>query len=399
VIYLDNNATTRPSPGACAAAEQALRELWHNPSSVHRPGLAARRALELARASAARLIDARPREIILTSGGTESIELAVRGALAARTDLTRPAVVTTAVEHAAVRDLIEMLAPRVEVRFAPLRAGGVVDPASLGALIDGAAALVSVQWANNETGAVQPIAEIGAICRERGVPLHADATQWVGKMPTRVGTGTAPPDDPAHDDHAGAAVDLLTFSAHKLHGPKGAGALFVRRGTRLASVRPGAQELGRRGGTENVPGLLGMGAACDEARAFLADPSERLRLAGLRDRLEQRILTACPAAKVNGPSGRDARLWNTTNIGFPGLEAEALLLMLSERGVCASAGAACSSGSLEPSPVLLAMGVEPRYAHGSIRLSLSRHSTEAEVDQAAGIIAAAASALAAALPP
>lgn len=398
MIYLDNNATTRPSPGACAAAEQALRELWHNPSSVHRPGLAARRALELARASVARLIDARPREIVLTSGGTESIELAIRGVLAARADLTRPSVVTTAVEHAAVRDLIELLSPGVEARFAPLRAGGVVDAATLAGLIDETTALVSIQWANNETGAIQPVAEIGAICRERGVLFHADATQWVGKMPTRVGTGAARPGDPAHDDAAGAAVDLLSFSAHKMHGPKGAGALFVRRGTRLACVRPGSQELGRRGGTENVPGLLGMGAACEEARAFLSDPAERERLAGLRDQLERRILAACPDARVNAPPDLGARLWNTTSIGFPGLEAEALLLMISERGVCASAGAACSSGSLEPSPVLLAMGIEPRYAHGSIRLSLSRHSTEEEIDNGAGVIAAAATALAAALP-
>lgn len=392
VIYLDNNATTQPTPAVREAVLRSMDEAWHNPSSVHRPGQAARHAIELARSSIARLINARPREIVLTSGGTESIELAIRGALEGTPS---PVLVTSAIEHAAVRDLVETL--ECEVRLAPLDEHGVVDAEGVADLLDGAT-LCCLQWANNETGALQPIGAIGSACRDAGVPLLVDGTQWVGKLPVDLGTGTAAPGDPAHDDDEGSLIDLMAFSAHKLHGPKGVGALFVRRGTRLATVRPGSQELGRRGGTENVPGIVGFGVACDEAFAFLADPAERDRLASLRDRLEAGIVERCPAAHINGPTDPGSRLWNTTSIGFPTLEAEALLLMLSERGVCGSAGAACSSGSLEPSPVLLAMGIEPTIAHGSVRLSLSRWTTDAEVDQAAAIIAECATVLLGTLP-
>ncbi len=393
-IYLDNNATTRPTPGVRDAVLRSLDETWHNPSSVHRPGQAARHAIELARSSVARLVNARPREIVFTSGGTESIELGVRGAIQG---IDRPVLVTSAIEHAAVRDLVETLGDACEVRLVPLDERGVIDAEHTPALLDGAT-LCCLQWANNETGALQPIGAIGRACREAGVPLLVDGTQWVGKLPTNLGTGTAAPNDPAHADGEGQLIDLLALSAHKLHGPKGVGALFVRRGTRLGAFRPGSQELGRRGGTENVPGVVGFGAACEGALAFLADPGERERLGALRDRLERGITDRFPAAQVNGPIARGARLWNTTSVGFPGLEAEALLLMLSERGVCASAGAACSSGSLEPSPVLLAMGVEPAVAHGSIRLSLSRLTREEEIDRAAELIAGAAGVLAGSVP-
>jgi cysteine desulfurase len=233
-------------------------------------------------------------------------------------------------------------------------------------------ALVSVMWANNETGVLQPVHSIGERCRARGVRFHCDATQWVGRMPT---------------DVANLPVDLVTASAHKFHGPKGVGVLWVRGGVRvLPQVIGGPQERDRRGGTENVAGIVGTGVAADAAVAWLADPAGRERGAAMRDDFERAVLAAVPDAVVNG--GSALRLWNTSNIGFPGLEAEALLLLLSERGVAASAGAACSSGSLDPSPVLLAMGVPPRIAHGSVRFSIARTTTEEELRIAAEEVAA-----------
>jgi cysteine desulfurase len=373
VIYLDNNATTRPLTAVCAAVAEACGTLWPNPSSVHREGQRVRAAIELARAEVAALIGAKPRELTFTSGGTESIHLAVRGVLSLASN---PVFVTTAVEHAAVRDLAGALHrdAKAEIRWLPLGPGGVVDIDRAAPVIDGAS-LVSMQWANNETGAIQPVAEIAAICRSQGVPFHCDATQWVGKQPLDLST------DPA--------VDLLTFSAHKFHGPKGIGVLWVRRGLGIRPTMPGSQELGRRAGTENVPGILGMAAAATEARAWLADPAARVAQAALRDELEKALLECSPIARLNAPLQRSARLWNTTNIGFEALEAEALLMLLSEQGLCASAGAACSSGSLEPSPVLLAMGVPPAVAHGSIRLSLSRETSTRDIEQAVHIISSA----------
>jgi cysteine desulfurase len=225
-------------------------------------------------------------------------------------------------------------------------------------------------WANNETGVVQPVQAIGERCRERGVRFHCDATQWAGRMPTAL---------------ASMPVDLATVSAHKFHGPKGVGALWARGGVRVeAQVVGGPQERERRGGTENVPGIVGMGVAADAARAWLADPAARAAGAAARDAFERAVCAAVPDAVVNGAGAE--RLWNTTNIGFPGLEAEAMLLLLSERGVAASAGAACSSGSLEPSPVLLAMGVPARVAHGSVRFSTSRRTRPEELQSAARIV-------------
>jgi len=388
MIYLDNNATTRPCPEAVDAVRRTLEQDWANPSSVHRAGQAARRAVELARLSVADLVGARARDIIFTSGATESIDLAIRGVLLARTASGARAlsVVTTDIEHEAVRDLCRALserpalvgADRIEVRKLPLDADGVVRADALPSLLDDSAALVSVQWANNETGAIQPIGAIGQACRARGIPFHCDGTQWVGRMTTDLGST---------DPDAGALIDLLSFSAHKFHGPKGVGALYLRRGTSIAPLIHGVQELGRRGGTENVPGIAGMGAAAEAARAWLADPAPRTRLAALRDRFERSLLERLPDAAVNGPRDPARRLWNTTNIAFPRLEAEALLMLLSERGVAASAGAACSSGSLDPSPVLLAMGVPAPLAHGSLRFSFSRETTEQETDRAIEIVA------------
>jgi cysteine desulfurase len=236
-------------------------------------------------------------------------------------------------------------------------------------------------WANNETGVIQPIEAIARLCRDHGVPLHTDATQWVGRMPT---------------DVSALPVDLLSFSAHKLHGPKGAGALYVRRGLRLApQIIGGPQERQRRGGTENVPGIVGLGAAADLARAWLERGASR-QGGLLRDTLEGGILRAVPDAVAIGAAA--ARLWNTSTIGFPGLEAEPILLMLSEEGLCASAGAACSSGSLDPSPVLLAMGVSEEVARGAIRFSLSRETTAREIDDAVALVASCVARLRAAVP-
>lgn len=343
--------------------------------------------MELARQDLADLIGARPRDVILTGSGTESIDLAVRGILGAASPRGGlPVVVSTRIEHAAVRDLLEDLAKAgtIEVRWAPVTREGVLDVAGLEGLLDTRVALVTIQWANNETGAIQPVDAIGSLCRARKVPFHCDGTQWVGKAPVTV---------------LSAPFDLLTFSPHKFHGPKGVGGLWIRGGVRLRPVVHGAQELGRRGGTENVPGILGAGAAAREAADWLASPAERTRLAALRDGFERGVLAGVngggePIASVNGPTGPGARLWNTTNIGFARLEAEALLMLLSEQGLCASAGAACSSGSLDPSPVLLAMGIPPETAHGSVRFSLSRESSEAEVREAVGVVVAAVKRLA-----
>ena len=368
--YLDCNATTQPLPDVVSAVAEVMSGAWGNPSSVHRAGMDARHAVELARESVARLLGVRPREVTFTGGGTESAWLAISGTLDA---LSGPrTVVTMRTEHAAVREACEALEARGRARVAwvPPLEGGAVDLSALDAALEahaGDVALVSIMGANNETGVLQPVHAIGARCRARGVRFHCDATQWVGRMPTAL---------------ADLPVDLVTVSAHKFHGPKGVGALWARPGARvLAQVVGGPQEHGRRGGTENVAGIVGMGVAAEAAAAWLAEPTGRARGATQRDSFERAVLAAVPDAVVNGAGC--GRLWNTTNIGFPGLEAEALLLLLSERGVAASAGAACSSGSLEPSPVLLAMGVEPRIAHGSLRFSLSRLTTDEEIRIAA----------------
>ncbi|MHC5024225.1 MAG: cysteine desulfurase family protein [Planctomycetota bacterium] len=372
-IYLDNNATTRPADVVVAAMADAVAVHWHNPSSVHRPGQAARQHVELARESVCQLLGCQPREFVFTGSGTEAANLAIRGALAARPG--RPVLVTDRLEHSAVRELAEALETQgTEVVWLPVDAQGVIDIAALVDVLQRRAddiGLVSIMWANNETGTVQPVERLAARCREHGVWFHTDATQWVGKNPT---------------DVRSFPVDLLSLAGHKFHGPKGIGGLFIRRGVRLArQIIGGPQERHRRGGTENVPGIVGLGAAAQLALEWLAT-DERSRLAALRDSFEARLCASVGDAVINGGGG--PRIWNTTNIGFPRLEAEAILLLLSERGVCASAGAACSSGSLDPSPVLLAMGIAPAIAHGSVRFSISRETTDVEIDQALEIIPA-----------
>lgn len=371
VIDLDQNATTRPSPAVVDAVARGMTQAWANPSSVHRGGQTARQAVELARASIASLIGAKPREVTFTSGGTEAIHLAIRGTLDARpASAPKPLLVTTRTEHSAVRELAEELvrAGRIDVEWVATDRQGVVDLGAIKEVCDRQPWLVAIQWANNETGIVQPVEAIMAEARRSGALFLCDGTQWVGKRPvTSLST-----------------FDMLTFSPHKFHGPKGVGVLWSRQGVRMRPQAPGSQELGRRGGTENVPGIIGAGVAADEAATWLADATGRAEGAGLRDRFERAVLAGIPDAVVNGEGVE--RLWNTTNIGFPRLEAEALLVALSERGVYASAGAACSSGSLDPSPVLLAMGVPPEVAHGSLRFSLGRGSTAEEIDRAAEIV-------------
>jgi len=395
-LYLDNNATTQPAPQVIAAMNEVNEQLWANPSSVHRFGQSVRQRVELARASVAKLVGCKDREIIFTSGGTESNNLALRGALnigaPANTDHRR-LLITTKIEHAAVREPAAMLESLgTEVIYLPISVDGWVNPQDvMKALMDhaspGDTVVVSIQWANNETGIVQPIEEIAAqiascrqMLKQREVEenyagksrllFHVDGTQAVGKMSVNL---------------ASIGIDLMTFAAHKFHGPKGIGALFVRSGLKLRPQNLGGpQERDRRGGTENTPGIIGMGVAADLAKAFIEDESAIASKQSLRDRFEKLIIESLPDVVIN--SGSKPRLWNTSNLGFPRLEAEAILLGLSEKGLCASAGAACSSGSLEPSPVLLAMGIDPMVAHGSVRFSLSRYTTQNEIDQAAKLI-------------
>ncbi len=374
-INLDNNATTRPLREVADAVTRALGDDWGNPSSVHRMGIGARRVVELARESVAMLVGCQPRELIFTSGGTEGANIAIRGSIAhaMQSNPRRRVLVTTRFEHSAVRETAESLERNglAEVVWLDGGEGGVPSIDALARLLEARAAevaLVSLMWANNETGAISPIAQLGALCRRHLVRFHTDATQWVGKMPT---------------DFASLQIDLASFAAHKFHGPKGVGALFVRRGEHFESEQTGGpQERSRRGGTENVPGIAGFGVAADCARAFLASGNSA-QLAARRDAFEQQI---CSETHSIAHAAKCERLWNTSNIAFERLEAEAILLLLSERGVYASAGAACSSGSLDPSPVLLAMGVTAERAHGSIRFSLSRETSELELDRAATVI-------------
>ena len=366
MIYLDNNATTMVDPQVRAAMLPYLAERYGNPSSTHRFGQESRQAVEEARVRVAALLGCDAREVVFTSGGTESDNAAIMGLLAARAP--RKVIVISSVEHSAVREPVAGLAKLgFEVEQIGVRADGALALDQLEDLLGrrgGEVALASIMWANNETGVIFDLPAAAELCRQHGVPLHVDGVQAVGKIPVRVRE---------------TGMDLMSLSAHKFHGPKGTGALYVRRGTRWQPwVRGGPQERDRRGGTENVAGIIGLGAAAELAGLALADGQTPRRIAALRDRLQREILARIPEAHAIG--GQAPRVPNTANIGFAGLEAEAILLLLSEREICASAGAACSSGSLEPSPVLRAMGVDDRIGHGAVRWSLSRFTTEAEID-------------------
>ncbi len=368
--YLDNNATTAVSAAAREAMLPFLGEECGNPSSLHAAGRRARAAVVRARGQVAALAGAAPSEVVFTSGGTEADQLGILGALEAAGEGRRHVVATT-VEHPAVRDLLHALRQRgrIELSEVPVGGDGSLDAGRVLGAIREDTALVAVMWANNETGVIHPIGAVAEGCRAKGVPLLADAVQAAGKVPL----------DPA-------AVPLLALSAHTIHGPKGAGALVVRRGARwLPWPAPSRHEGGRRPGTENVPGIVGFGAAAEEARRLL--PEEE-RVGRLRDRLEERVLAAVPGARR---ASRGApRVPNTSCLLFPGAEGESLVLRLDAAGVAVSTGSACTTGSAEPSHVLLAMGIPKREARGALRVSLSRFTTEEEVDRAAEAIAAAA---------
>lgn len=361
-VYMDNNATTRVAPEVIEAMLPFLAEMWGNPSSMHTFGGNVAKHIDNARRQVANLIGAqRESEIVLTSCGTESDNTAIRSALAAAPHKRR--IVTTKVEHPAVLGLAKLLAKQdYDVIFLPVDSLGRLDTAALKEAITDDTAIVSVMWANNETGVIFPIEEIAKICDQRGVPLHVDAIQAVGKIPI---------------DLRRTPITYLAISGHKLHAPKGVGALYVRRGTPFTPwLVGGHQERGRRGGTENVASIIGLGKACELARAHMEE--EVTRIIDMRDRLERTIIEVIPKSHVHGD--REHRLPNTTNIGFEAIEGEAILLMLNEYGICASSGSACASGSLDPSHVLVAMGVPFSRAHGSIRFSLSRYNTDEEID-------------------
>jgi cysteine desulfurase len=366
-IYLDNNATSAVHPEVLAAMLPWLGARCGNPSSLHSLGSEAADAVGAARRAVARLIGARsPREILFTSGGTEADVSALRSAARqGRNQRDARRLVGTTIEHAAVLETLARLEREgFEVRLAPCDRAGRVDVAAFEALLDGApCALATAMWANNETGVVQDVACLGAACRRRGVPFHVDGVQAAGKLPMSV---------------ADLPIDSLAISGHKLHGPKGVGALWVRRGMDFEPlITGGPQEHERRAGTENVPGIVGLGRAAELALAGLADMSA---VATLRDRLEQTVLESIPGSALNGASAQ--RLANTTNLAFEGLSGEALVVLLSELGVCASTGSACATGKQAPSHVLLAMGCSVQATSSSVRLSLSRATTAEEIDAA-----------------
>jgi cysteine desulfurase len=395
LIYLDNNATTKPAPEVVAAMLPYLDQWYGNPSSVHRFGQRARQAIDEARAQIASLINCPDTQLIFTGGGTESINTAIRGLLATRAP--RKKIITTTVEHSATRELCAQLAKEgAQVIEIPVDITGALDLDRLAAELTQDTALVSTLWANNETGVLFPVDQIAQLCKQKNIPYHCDATQAIGKIPV---------------DVTAQGFDAISFASHKFHGPKGVGSLFLRRGLRIKPlIIGGPQERARRGGTENVPGIVGMGAAAKLAQLWLTSddnplsqkPTELVpwvppkKLRSMRDRLEHSILTTLDQTQINGDPAH--RLPNTTNIGFERLEAEAILLLLSEQDICASAGAACSSGSLEPSHVLQAMNINPKFAHGAIRFSLSRYTTDREIDQTLQLLPTAIARLRAVLP-
>lgn len=372
-VYLDHNATTPLDPLVLDAMLPFLRDDYGNPSSLHWFGQRARGAVEEARGRVAELLGADPAEIVFTSGGSESDNAALRGATA-KAKPPRAGVVCTAIEHHAVLNTAKALGEEGRpVAIVRVGEGGAVDAEELAASVSETTALVSVMLANNETGVLQPVAEAARLARARGALVHCDAVQGAGKVVV---------------DVRALGVDLLTLSAHKIYGPKGVGCLYVRRGTPLAAlVRGGGQERNRRAGTENVAGVVGFGAAAALARESL--PADAVRVEALRDRLEARLL-AIPGARRNGEG---PRVPNTTNVSFEGVEAEGLLIALDLEGIAVSTGAACAAGGVEPSHVLRAMGLPPERVESSLRLSLGRGTTEADIDHAADIVAAVVAAV------
>jgi cysteine desulfurase len=362
-IYFDHNATTPVDPPAAEAVVRALQENFGNASSVHHFGQRAKAILDEARTAVARLIRAEPSEIVFTSGGTEADNFALRGVAEALEPTGRRHLIASGIEHEAVLNTLKALARRGwKTTLLPVGETGILEAAALEQALTDDTALVSVMHANNEIGTVQPIAELARLAHARGALFHTDAVQSVGKIPV---------------DVRALGVDLLSLSAHKFNGPKGAGALWIKRGTRVAAILTGGKhERNRRAGTENVPAIAGLGVAAEFAVAKLE--SQRSRLAALRDRLEEGVIRRVPGTAING--AREPRVPNTTNISFDGVEAESLLIALDLEGVAVSTGSACSSGTLEPSHVLRAMGLPAHRTQNSIRISLGASNTDDEVD-------------------
>lgn len=361
VIYVDNNATTRVDPAVLEEMLPFLTDFYGNASSIHTFGGQVRKCIDRARERLAALLGAQPNEVIFTSCGTESDNAAILSALECQPD--RRKIVTSKVEHPAVLGLCKTLQQKgYHVEYVPVNAKGVLCYDALEKMVDDDTAILSVMWANNETGNIYPAPKLAEIAHQHGALFHTDAVQAVGKVPI---------------DLSKTRIDFLALSGHKLHAPKGIGALYVRHGTPFSQFLIGGhQEFGMRAGTENVPGIVALGKAAELAMAHMEE--ERTRVAALRDRLEKGILSSCPNARVNG--NPEARLPNTTNISFEFVEGEAILLLLDQYGIAASSGSACTSGSLEPSHVLRAMGVPYTAAHGSVRFSLSRYNTVEEID-------------------
>jgi cysteine desulfurase len=368
-VYFDYNATTPLAPEVLEAVVAASRDQFGNASSVHHFGQRAKAALDDARSAVASLIHADPSELVYTSGGTESDNFAIRGAADALEPGGRKHLVASAIEHEAVLNTLKALARRGwRTTLIPVDHTGVVDPDRLRELVTRETALVSVMHANNEIGTIQPIAELAAVAHQSGALMHTDAVQSVGKLPV---------------DVRAMGIDLLSLSAHKFNGPKGAGALWIKRGTRMQPMLTGGKhERNRRAGTENVPALAGMGVAARLAMAKLA--TEAARVGALRDRLEDGILRGVPGTVLNGAP--TPRVPNTTNISFDRVEAESLLIALDLEGIAVSTGSACSSGTLEPSHVLRAMGLSPHRTQNSLRFSLGLFSTEEEVDRVVAVL-------------
>lgn len=360
IVYLDNNATTKTAPEVVEAMKPYWSELYGNPSSMHSFGGRVKRAIDEGRNHVAALLGAHPEDIVFTSGGSESNNLAIRGTLESL-DGSKRHLITTRVEHPAVLSVFRFLGKQgYRITELPVHADGLLDIDALNQSLTPDTALVSIMWANNETGTVFPMEKIVQIVKNRGVVFHVDAVQAAGKIPIDMET---------------IPIDLLSISSHKFHGPKGMGVLYVRKGTRLIpQIIGGHHENNRRAGTENVPGIVGIGKASELASDHLAHDSDSTGV--LRDRLEKGILEGCKDALINGAD----RLPNTSNVSFRYVEGEAILLLLDELGIAASSGSACASGSLQPSHVLRAMGVPFTSAHGSIRFSLSRYTTQDEID-------------------
>ena len=360
-IYLDNNATTQLAPEVLDAMLPYFSDLYGNPSSMHSFGGQVAKEVREAREQAAALIRATPDEIIFTSCGTESDNAAIRAALAAHPD--RRHIVTSRVEHPAIKSLCAHLSRQgYRVTELPVDKDGLLDMNHYERSLSPDTAIVSLMWANNESGALFPVEKAAELARKRGILFHTDAVQAVGKIPINMNTNV---------------IDMLSISGHKLHAPKGIGVLYVRRGTKFSPFLIGGhQEKERRGGTENTPSIIGLGKACELAARNME--AENTRVKQLRDKLEGKLLELIPNSRVNG--SRSYRLPNTTNMSFEFVEGEGILLLMNEYGICASSGSACTSGSLQPSHVLRAMGVPFTMAHGSIRFSLSIYTTEEEIN-------------------